>query len=200
MVARILAFVLLTALLSGCSGSQPSTTLSSSSSASSSSSSASTTLQTSLAASEPALANATAACDSQRTAVGTNLGYGASNDPADACHFDAMLDVNVTDYSAALVEITWSQTQATETEVRASLQSDLCTSSLVPGESCTLAAASGATSPLRLELTKVQVVEHGGHDLAVAVGFTGAAVQHAFTVHVTLFNSARIPSGYTAVP
>lgn len=128
------------------------------------------------------------------------MGYGVNYDAADICHFDPMFDLSPTLYSAGLVEVTWTALSPTATDVRASIQSRTCADSPLPDQGCALGSASGTSSPLRIELDGETLAEHGGNDLAVLVGVTGAAAQQPFTVYVTLFNTGRIPSGYTAVP
>lgn len=197
MAVRALALLTGLLLLSGCSGSDAPPSSLAPASSSSQVASAAATPEAPVA---PLLANVTASCDGERTAVGSGQGYGVNYDASDFCHLDAMFDLSPTLYAAGLVEIAWASLQATTTEVRASIQSADCTDSPIPGQSCSLGNAVGTASPLRIELDAATLLEHGDKDLAVSVSITGAAAQQPFTVHVSLFNTPRIPSDYTALP
>ena len=138
-------------------------------------------------------------CTMTRTQVGTPLGYGFNADRAltgiDECHFEQMAG-NLSWANAAVLEATWTS-QASQTGSDLWVELTDCPPE-IPPHNCTQGHATGASSPLRLELGADDLRAIEGRDpLAMASG-QGAVVDLAFTLYVTLF-PAEAPPGFTAV-
>ncbi len=142
-----------------------------------------------------------AECAQTRTQAGTPLGYGAHVDRAllgiEDCILNEMFTDDLTAFASGLVEVTWSDLQATATNVNAWVESSDCQAGPLAG--CGLPYETGTTAPLQIVLDRDFLEEWGESELALLAAAEGVAVQQEFRFYVTMF-PGDMPPGYTAVP
>jgi len=141
--------------------------------------------------------------------VSSGVSYGAAGTGGTAqpayCPFRSALSGDLSNLSAALVEVVWLPSSPTVTGATALVQSDHCHASVgvdsggVHDEQCNEGATQGSTGPLRIEVPRELLGEYGNDNMTVEAFAQGASTGQAFTIYVTLFEAA-MPDGYTAVP